>query len=128
MPPTSTAAPHPSPAQKKALQTILEKRPVRLQLGILSALKSRGWIQLAPNDQPMGTATSYDLTTLGRTALGLQGSPQSSRSAGSIGLESETCEECGGSGQWMMLDEQGQSDACPWCHGSGRIQDQLQLS
>lgn len=124
----TVTAPQASSAQKKALQTILEKRPVRIQLGILSALKSRGWIQLAPNDQPMGTATSYDLTTLGKQALGLRASTASNRSTGSIGLESETCEECGGSGKLMVLDEMGEADPCPWCRGSGRIQDLITLS
>ncbi|MBF0626745.1 MAG: hypothetical protein HQL91_00850 [Magnetococcales bacterium] len=110
-----------TPAHHKALQAILERRAVKIPLGVLSALKARGWIQLAPNDQPMGTATSYDLTTPGRQALGLHTPSPTQPAANTIGMEAETCEECGGAGQLFVLDETEQSHSCPWCNGSGRI-------
>ncbi|MBF0182226.1 MAG: hypothetical protein HQM03_19595 [Magnetococcales bacterium] len=39
--------------------------------------------------------------------------------AKSIGMEAETCEECGGTGQQILLDESDRRAACPWCHGQG---------
>ncbi|MBF0293801.1 MAG: hypothetical protein HQL96_01315 [Magnetococcales bacterium] len=39
--------------------------------------------------------------------------------AKSIGMEAETCEECGGTGQQIMLDESDRRVACHWCHGQG---------
>ncbi|MBF0614761.1 MAG: hypothetical protein G8237_13760 [Magnetococcales bacterium] len=119
---------HPSPAQKKALQTIQDKRPVRIQQGILSALKSQGWIQPAPNDQPLGAATRYDLTALGQQALtGKRAATIMHPTACSIGLEAETCEECGGSGTLLILDEWARAEPCPWCLGSGCIQELITL-
>ncbi|MBF0340532.1 MAG: hypothetical protein HQL95_06145 [Magnetococcales bacterium] len=115
-----------TPSQKKALQAILEKRPVRIHLAILSTLKSRGWIQLAMNDASMGTATSYDLTPTGRETLGVRDPGSTVRSASTIGLEAEICEECGGSGQLFVLDGNEISDPCPWCQGTGRITSMLE--
>ncbi|MBF0190824.1 MAG: hypothetical protein HQL99_06685 [Magnetococcales bacterium] len=121
------APPIPSSAQSKALHAILDRLPVRIHLGTLAALKSRGWIQLAINSAPMGTATSYDLTELGRQALGLEPSAATSHNnARTIGLEAETCEECGGSGQLLVLDERAESDSCPWCRGTGRVTEMLE--
>ncbi|MBF0272337.1 MAG: hypothetical protein HQL98_09775 [Magnetococcales bacterium] len=119
----------PTPGQLKALYAILEKLPVKIHLGTLSAIKSRGWIQLAINSVAMGLATSYDLTDLGRQALGLElpgHHPTNSSNARTIGLESETCEECGGSGQLLVLDERAESDPCPWCRGTGRVTEMLE--
>lgn len=116
-----------TPAQKKALQTIQERRAVKLHLGTLASLKSRGWIQLALNDAPMAMAISYDLTRLGQQALDPHATSKAAnkKATSPIGLEAETCEECGGSGRLLVLDEQGLSDPCPWCQGSGRISSML---
>ncbi|MBF0165531.1 MAG: hypothetical protein HQL97_15260 [Magnetococcales bacterium] len=116
-----------TPAQKKALQAIGERRAVKLHLGTLASLKSRGWIQLALNDAPMAMAISYDLTQLGQQALDPHATSKAAnkKATSPIGLEAETCEECGGSGRMLVLDEQELSDPCPWCQGSGRISSML---
>ncbi|MEO5344865.1 MAG: hypothetical protein H7834_00630 [Magnetococcus sp. YQC-9] len=119
-----------TPAQRKALLAIHERRQTKLHLGTLASLKSRGWIQLALNDAPMAFAISYDLTPLGLQALEPKRTPGSTSKTGSspIGLEAETCEECGGSGRLLVLDDQGLSNPCPWCQGSGRINNILPTS
>lgn len=112
---------HPTPGQKQALQSIQDGSNVKIQLGTLATLKAYGWIQLARNPDPMGNATSYRLTSLGHKALGHPVTTKTIGYAKTIGLEAETCEECGGSGQLLILDESDQFDSCPWCHGAGQI-------
>ncbi|MBF0213913.1 MAG: hypothetical protein HQM00_10190 [Magnetococcales bacterium] len=114
-----------TPGQRKSLQWILEKRPVKIHQGILSALKARGWIQRTSPDSPMEMATGYTLTPLGQQTLGLAEPSSATHGISPIGMEAETCEECGGSGQLLVLDERDQSDPCPWCLGSGRVADRV---
>lgn len=115
----------PTPGQKRALRSIHDKSTFKLHLGILASLKGRGWIQLAVNADPMGMATSYVLTRLGQKALGLHDTILASCNTNPIGLEAEICEECGGAGQLLILDEKNLLSPCPWCHGTGRIMEIL---
>ncbi|MBF0125646.1 MAG: hypothetical protein HQM02_00390 [Magnetococcales bacterium] len=112
---------HPTPGQKKALRSILDKSTDKIQLGTLATLKANGWIQLAHNANPMGTASSYRLTLSGRKVLGLREHPLTMGYAKTIGLEAETCEECGGAGRLLVLDESDRFNTCPWCQGTGTI-------
>ncbi len=116
----------PTLGQKKALRSILDKSSSKIHMGVLASLKARGWIQLAHNADPMGNATSYELTRLGRNALGLHDTINTTRNA--IGLEAEICEECGGTGQLLILDERNRSTSCPWCHGEGEVTEMINQS
>ncbi|MEO5333818.1 MAG: hypothetical protein H7839_17535 [Magnetococcus sp. YQC-5] len=115
----------PTPGEKKGLQSILDKSMIPLPSEMLASLQSHGWIRLADNTHPIRTACRHELTALGYRALGLHDPTQTIHHGNAIGLEAETCEECGGSGQLFVLDEKKQCDPCPWCHGTGRITEIL---